>query len=81
MAVQSDGKIIIGGFDGANGETYPYLARLNADGNLDRNFKVNEEISGVIWRVALQPDGKILVVGGFRSLDGVLCGSIARLQN
>jgi uncharacterized delta-60 repeat protein len=81
MAVQSDGKIVIGGFDNANGKTYPYVARLNADGSLDENFKVNEENPGVIWRVALQSDGKILVVGGFRSLDGVLCGGIARLQN
>ena len=40
MAVQDDGKIVIGGFfTKVNGIEAPRLARLNSDGSLDRSFQ------------------------------------------
>jgi len=65
-AVQSDGKVIIGGYFDAG------LARLNADGSLDRDFKFNsiEGYGGTtnqlinwggIKHIALQVDGKIII--------------------
>ena len=39
VAIQPDGKIIVGGaFDTAGGQSRTSLARLNADGTLDRGF-------------------------------------------
>ena len=40
-SIQSDGKIIIGGwFTSYNGTASNYIARLNADGTLDSSFKL-----------------------------------------
>jgi uncharacterized delta-60 repeat protein len=77
MALQSDGKIIVGGY----GQSRPFLARLNADGSLDEKFQVTEPTGGSIWHVAVQSDGKILVAGMFDSFDNASCGNIVRLQN
>jgi uncharacterized delta-60 repeat protein len=35
---------------------------------------------GAVWRIVLQPDGKILVGGPFTMLNGQVHGSIARLN-
>jgi hypothetical protein len=40
IALQSDGRIVIGGFfSQVNGVNCPHLARLNPDGSLDRTFQ------------------------------------------
>jgi uncharacterized delta-60 repeat protein len=81
MAVQSDGKIVAGGNITVNGMTQPVLVRFNPDGSLDKGFQVTGATGYGIWKVGIQSDTKILVVGRFTSLDGVLCGNIARLQD
>ncbi|HXI68793.1 MAG TPA: protein kinase [Verrucomicrobiae bacterium] len=82
MALQPDGKILIGGgFSSLQGENCCRVARLNPDGNLDKKFNVGLGASYLVWRVALQPDGKIMVGGEFENFDGVRCGGVARLQN
>ena len=68
--VQSDGKILIrGSFSRVNNVARRSLARLNPNGSLDLTF--NPNLSGA-GRIALRPDGKILVVTG---------GSIVRLNS
>jgi uncharacterized delta-60 repeat protein len=65
ILVQPDGKILIGGwFTSYQGATAKGLARLNADGSLDPTFS-NGAFSGSLmaYKLALQPDGKILVAG------------------
>ena len=67
-AVQSDGKIIVAGdFSEYDGESVNNLVRLNADGSWDEDFTLNDdvEIDGVVYAVALQSDGKIVVGGKF----------------
>ena len=70
IAVQSDGKIIIGGFFGSvNGVARKNLARLNPDGTLDTGYQFPS------WGGALllQPDGKLLIGSGVRlNSDGSL---------
>ena len=57
-------KTIIGGFFTAyNGEKIRYLARLKNDGKLDTTFDANTNFS--VQAMAVQPDGKILISGGF----------------
>ncbi len=75
LAVQADGKVLVGGgystFDGIS--NLEPLLRLNADGSLDTNFYptgnllVNEADS-----VIVQPDGTILVGGALYSQGGLI---------
>src|SRR5215204_4326655 len=66
MAVQPDGKIIIGGnFTEYNLARVPdRVMRLNADGPRDATFTPGGANS-FVEAVALQPDGKIIIGGGF----------------
>lgn len=78
FAVQSDGKIVIGGgFENIDGIESRHIARLNADGTFDKNFAAS--VNSVLYCVALQEDGKILVGGDFTEISGQPCKSIARL--
>jgi uncharacterized delta-60 repeat protein len=82
MALQADGKILIGGeFTQYNGVDRIGIARLNADGSLDASFNSGLEINSVVVTLAVQPDGKILIGGGFGSYNGVPRSSIARLNS
>jgi uncharacterized delta-60 repeat protein len=71
VAVQSDGKIVVVGFDtnGANSRDFA-LVRYNGDGSLDTSFdgdgKVTTDFFGgtdSAYGVAIEPDGQIVVVG------------------
>jgi len=85
LAVQADGKILIGGSFSAlqpNGATSPtgrnHIARVNADGSLDLTFNPNADRQ--VWSVALQEDGMVLIGGEFSTLqpNGA---STARVRN
>lgn len=73
LAVQRDGKVVIGGeFSSVNGVARNHMARLQADGTLDRAFL--EGLSGpdgVVHSLAVQSDGKIVIAGNFSSVNGV----------
>jgi uncharacterized delta-60 repeat protein len=78
-AVQSDGKILIGGdFTSVLGVTRNKIARLNADGTLDVTF--NPNANGQVFGMAVQPDGKIIAAGQFTAIGGQNRSSIARLD-
>jgi uncharacterized delta-60 repeat protein len=65
LAVQGDGKILVGGdFTSIGGGSRNYIARLDAGGILDTGF-VDPNPDGIVNSLALQPDGKILVGGNF----------------
>lgn len=71
VAVQADGRILIGGlFTTVNGVPRPGLARLNADGTLDRSFHANFPTSDIgpppaVRAMAALDDGKWLVGGEY----------------
>src|SRR5207247_707479 len=68
IAVQPDGKTIIGGsFTSVLGTTRKYIARFNADGTLDMTFNPNADYD--VLAVAVQPDGKIVIGGYFSSVQ------------
>jgi uncharacterized delta-60 repeat protein len=78
---QPDGKILVGGsFSSFDGAPRNNLLRFNSDGTLDPTFDPNLEIDGSIRNILLQPDGKIVVAGLFRGVNGVRAGGIARLN-
>jgi uncharacterized delta-60 repeat protein len=82
IALQPDGKILIGGdFTTFQNQPCPHVARLNPDGSLDTTFNPGYGTAGNVGVVALQPDGKVLLGGDFTAFDGSNCGRIARLNN
>lgn len=81
VAVQPDGKIIIGGdFESFNGALVPYLARINPDGSIDPTFDAGTGPDGAVRAIAIQPDGKILIGGSFTEVNGTPRGRLARLS-
>ena len=88
IALQLDGKIIIGGsFTAYNGTDRNSIARLNTDGSLDTNFNPRIGIGGslggnssFLYSIALQSDGKILIGGGFSTYSAITRNGIARLN-
>jgi uncharacterized delta-60 repeat protein len=82
IARQSDGKVLIGGyFTTINGTSRNCIARLNQDGTLDTSFDPGTGCDYSVYDVALQPDGKIIIAGGFRNVNGVGRNLIARLNS
>jgi uncharacterized delta-60 repeat protein len=79
MAVQPDGKLLLGGlFTMVAGQPYNSIARLNSDGSLDGGF--NPGSDGFVQTLLVQPDGKILVGGGFNTLAGQPRTCLGRLN-
>jgi uncharacterized delta-60 repeat protein len=81
VAVQPDGKVLIGGsFTTVGGVTRNRIARLNADGSLDAGFDPGMGASSWVDAVAVQSDGKVLIGGDFTTVDGTPLNRIARLN-
>jgi uncharacterized delta-60 repeat protein len=81
LAIQDDGRILIGGsFFSSLGTAPANLARLNVNGSVDSEFDFNLGIDGPVNSMAVQPDGKIVFGGGFTYVDAVPRRSIARLN-
>jgi uncharacterized delta-60 repeat protein len=53
---------------------------LNADGTLDISFNTGTGVFGTVNTSALQPDGKIIIAGGFTDYNGTYINGIARLN-
>lgn len=79
LALQADGKILLGGnfstvqpTGAAVATARGKIARLNADGSLDASFQAN--LGGLsdtqVSAIAVQPDGRILVGGTFTTVQG-----------
>jgi uncharacterized delta-60 repeat protein len=84
IAIQSDGKILVGGaFATWNGTTVGRIVRLNADGTLDTTFTTNNGTgaNSTVQSIAIQSDGKILVGGAFATWNGTTVGRIVRLSS
>ncbi|HRO98797.1 MAG TPA: delta-60 repeat domain-containing protein [Flavobacteriales bacterium] len=82
LIVQPDQRTLaLGGFAGYQGSKRPGLLRLNADGSLDPGFVAGLPGSGSLGCMALQPDGRIVVGGGFTSFAGHTTSRIARLNS
>ncbi|TAN65962.1 MAG: hypothetical protein EPN17_15030 [Methylobacter sp.] len=69
VAVQADGKILLGGYSYNNVNGDIALVRYNSDGSLDTSFggdgKVTTDLGGEANSVVVQADGKILLAGSY----------------
>ncbi|MBZ0207858.1 MAG: T9SS type A sorting domain-containing protein [Flavobacteriales bacterium] len=73
VVIQLDGKVIVAGYSYADLHRVFALARYNTDGSLDNSFGASGKVTTGFgtgnaqgWSVAIQPDGKIVVVGSAR---------------
>lgn len=88
LTTQADGKIVVVG--SARGTSRPdfAVARLNANGSIDSTFGSNGRVTievisgsnGQAYDVALQPDGKLLIVGQVSALRATV-GVVRLLTN
>ncbi len=80
VALQEDGKILLGGlFANVQGQPRSRIARFNANGSLDTGF--NPGADDAVYSIAVQPDGKILIAGNFTTVAGTARNRIARLND
>src|SRR5205823_2853124 len=92
LAIQTDGKIVVGGFfttrGGGGSGTIPRscIARLNPDGTVDMSFdpgasgRGTEPEDSTIFSIVVQADGKIVVGGELTLLGGGGTGHFPRSQ-
>ncbi|MFN0279872.1 MAG: cohesin domain-containing protein [Pyrinomonadaceae bacterium] len=88
-AAQQDGKlVVVGNFRVANGAGRVRIARFNPDGSIDATFIPGSgtfpdpsDGANIIYTVAIQSDGKILIGGRFGGYNGLIRRGIARLNS
>ena len=81
LAVQADGKVVIGGrFTAVNGVPRNNIARLNPDGTLDRSFADTQEagVNGQVNAIVLPPAGGVIVGGQFTQVGNVEAMNLGR---
>ncbi|MEI2707932.1 MAG: T9SS type A sorting domain-containing protein [Chitinophagaceae bacterium] len=88
IAIQPDGKILIGGFfQKYNNITVNGICRLNSDGSFDPTFNsasgINSPIYGMgfIYSILVLPSGKILLGGAFRAYNLIALSDIALINS
>lgn len=80
-AVQSDGKIVIGGiFTTYNGTSIRNFARLNSDGSIDQSFNTGTGPEYAVRAMHIQTDNKIVIGGTFYSYNGSSSPRLARIN-
>ncbi len=79
MAIQSDGKIVVGGYSYNTGQAKRFgVVRLNTNGGLDNTFAGTGMIAvayadtGGVDGLVVQPDGKIVLAGENEVVAGLL---------
>ncbi len=85
VAAQRDEKIVVAGYADVGGVDRFALVRYNSDGSLDTSFNSNGKVTTAVGTatckgqgVALQGDGKIVVVGYSFNAGGQSCFTVLR---
>lgn len=70
IALQPDGRIIVGGrfFETDPPYARNYVIRLESNGSLDTSYNPPVDLSSTVVAICLQPDGKLVIGGGFREV-------------
>lgn len=86
IAVQPDDKIILGGIGSynVNGHSQKSMARLNPNGTIDNTFDLGTigftQTIAPIYKVVVQPDGKIIAAGSFSVFNNIAQGKLIRFN-
>jgi uncharacterized delta-60 repeat protein len=84
IAIQSDGKIVAGGFAGVLPNSSFALVRYNSDGSLDTGFGASGKVTtpfgagSRVNAITIQPDGKIVAAGFAGELNKASSFAVAR---
>lgn len=82
VAVQSDGKILVGGsFNSFDGISSNKIIRLNDDGSIDNTFQIGIGFDSIVEKIEIQQDGKILIGGRFSFYNSNSANRIVRLNS
>ncbi len=81
VAVNADGKMLIGGNDNWTFPGSTHLPRYNADGSTDATWTPGTGPNDPVTAVAVQPDGKVIIAGSFTQYNGTAVAGLARLNN
>lgn len=82
IALQSDGKIVIGGsFTSVNSITQYYISRLEANGAVDMTFAIGTGFNNTVTSLGISTTGKILAGGTFTSFNGTARNYVAQLNS
>ncbi len=76
VAIQRDGKILVGGAVWA-GSGFVTLLRFNPDGSIDNAFAPT--LDGAPSAITVQRDGRIVLGGGFTQINGTAVPKLVRL--
>lgn len=94
LGLQPDGKILVAGFTtyfvpepdcpyypNCPGDTYKsdFVIRLHANGSLDPSFN-RAAPDDPVHALALQPDGKVVLLGSFKAINATNRNGVARLN-
>lgn len=81
LIVQSDGKLVaVGNFTTYSGSSSSGIVRVNTNGTRDTTFNVGTGFTGAPYSIAMQSDGKFIVVGTMTNYSGSSISRIIRLN-
>ncbi len=81
IAIQNNGKIVVGGeFTSYNGTSRNRIISVNTDGSIDNTFNPGTGANNTVNAIAIQSDGKAIIAGNFTSYNGTSINRIARLN-
>ena len=89
MAIQPDGKVLVGGyFTTYSGQTNNRIIRLNTDGSIDTTFNSGTgfistptDTFTAVYDIVLNPAGEIYVCGRFNRYNGQVMGNFILLNS
>jgi uncharacterized delta-60 repeat protein len=80
IALEADGRILCASASSPQFGLTNSLLRLNTDGSPDPSFDFGTGADGSVTSLLPQPDGKILIAGGFTQVQQISRNGIARLD-
>ncbi len=81
ISLHWDGSLWLAHYRGSNPSAdAEHLFRLNPDGTVDESFTPQLRV-GVVQSLQVQPDGRVLVAGGFQEIGGTTQPYLARLHS
>lgn len=77
--------VVVGAFENYNGSPANRICRLDIAGNIDPTFPAanngnSSAANGTIRTICRQPDGRMIIAGGFTSYNGIPRSGIARIE-
>jgi hypothetical protein len=78
-AVQPNGRVLLGGSFTGGGVVTQTLARVLPNGAYDFSLDASLNPNGLVYALAVQPDGALVIAGQFYLLGGQLHYAVARL--